>query len=84
LLYILTWREITVKYKQSIMGMLWAVLMPTIFVGAGLVVRYAFATVSGKPLALSDLTSVAVKAAPLAFFDKWRKQGCGHYKSHGP
>lgn len=68
LLYILTWREITVKYKQSIMGMLWAVLMPSIIIGAGLIVRYAFATVSGKPLALSDLTSVAVKAAPWAFF----------------
>src|SRR5262245_24352197 len=68
LLYILTWREITVKYKQSIMGMLWAVLMPTIIVGAGLIVRYAFATVSGQSLALSDLTSVAVKAAPWAFF----------------
>jgi len=68
LLYILTWREITVKYKQSIMGMLWAILMPTIIVGAGLVVRYAFAMVSGKPLVLSDLTSVAVKAAPWAFF----------------
>ena len=68
LLYILTWREITVKYKQSIMGMLWAILMPTIIIGAGLIVRYAFAMVSGKPLVLSDLTSVAVKAAPWAFF----------------
>jgi lipopolysaccharide transport system permease protein len=68
LLYIITWREIRVKYKQSVMGMLWAVLMPSVIVCAGLVVRYAFATVSGTPLALSDLTSVAVKAAPWAFF----------------
>lgn len=68
LLYIITWREITVKYKQSVMGVLWAVLMPSIIVGAGLVVRYAFAMVSGKPLIMSDLTSVAVKAAPWAFF----------------
>jgi ABC-type polysaccharide/polyol phosphate export permease len=68
LLYILTWREITVKYKQSVMGMLWAVLMPSIIICAGLVVRYAFATISGRPLAQSDFTSVAVKAAPWAFF----------------
>jgi lipopolysaccharide transport system permease protein len=68
LLYILTWREITVKYKQSIMGMLWALLMPLLIVCAGLVVRYAFAKVSGESLVLSDLTSVAVKAAPWAFF----------------
>jgi lipopolysaccharide transport system permease protein len=48
--------------------MLWAILMPLVIVFAGLIVRFAFATVSGQPLALSDLTSVAVKAAPWAFF----------------
>jgi ABC-type polysaccharide/polyol phosphate export permease len=64
----ITWREIKVKYKQSVMGMLWAVLMPLVIVCAGLIVRFAFTTVSGAPLVLSDLTSVAVKAAPWAFF----------------
>src|SRR6266545_2684276 len=68
LLYMITWREITVKYKQSMMGMLWAVLMPAVIVCAGLIIRYAFAMVSGKSLVLSDLTSVVVKAAPWAFF----------------
>jgi ABC-type polysaccharide/polyol phosphate export permease len=68
LLYMITWRDITVKYKQSVMGMLWAVLMPSVIVCAGLIIRYAFATVSGKSLVLSDLTSVAIKAAPWAFF----------------
>jgi ABC-type polysaccharide/polyol phosphate export permease len=68
LLYMSTWREIKVKYKQSVMGMLWAVLMPLVIVCAGLLVRFAFAMVSGTPLALSDLTSVTVKAVPWAFF----------------
>jgi homopolymeric O-antigen transport system permease protein len=68
LLYMITLREIKVKYKQSVMGMLWAVLMPLVIVGAGLIVRFAFATLSGKPLAMFDLTLVAVKAAPWAFF----------------
>jgi ABC-type polysaccharide/polyol phosphate export permease len=68
LLYMLTWREIKVRYKQTVMGMLWAVLMPLVIVCAGLVVRFAFAKVSGTPLALSDLTSVTVKAVPWAFF----------------
>lgn len=68
LLYVIAWREIKVKYKQSIMGMLWAVLMPLVIVGSGFVVRLALSKVSGKPLELSDLTSVAVKAAPWAFF----------------
>jgi ABC-type polysaccharide/polyol phosphate export permease len=68
LLYIIAWREIRLKYKQTIMGMAWAVLMPSVIVCAGFMVRFAFATVSGKPLELSDLASVAVKAAPWAFF----------------
>jgi len=68
LLYMIAWREIKVKYKQSVMGMLWAVLMPSVIVCAGFIVRFAFATVSGNSLALSDLASVAVKAAPWAFF----------------
>src|SRR5436309_10109255 len=68
LLYLMTLRQIRVKYKQSIMGVLWAVLMPLVIVSAGVIVRFAFATVSGKHLALLDLTSVAVKAAPWAFF----------------
>ena len=68
LLYILTWREIKVRYKQSVMGLLWAVLMPLVIVCAGVVVRYAFSRVSGTPLAMSDLTAVTVKAAPWAFF----------------
>lgn len=68
LLYMMTLRELKVKYKQSVMGMLWAVLMPLVIVCAGLIVRYAFAIVSGTPLALLDLAPVAVKAAPWAFF----------------
>lgn len=68
LLYMITWRDIKVKYKQSMMGLLWAIFMPLVIVGAGLIVRSAFAQVSGTPLALSDLTAVTVKAVPWAFF----------------
>jgi ABC-type polysaccharide/polyol phosphate export permease len=68
LLYILTWREIKIRYKQSIMGMLWAVLMPLVIVGSGFVVRYGFARVSGTPLQTVDMVAVATKAAPWAFF----------------
>jgi lipopolysaccharide transport system permease protein len=68
LLYMITWREIKVKYKQSIMGMLWAVLIPIVVVLAGIIVRYAFAVVSGQALTLADLAGVTVKAVPWAFF----------------
>ena len=41
LLYMITYRDIKVRYKQSIMGFLWAILMPILIVMSGVVVRYA-------------------------------------------
>jgi lipopolysaccharide transport system permease protein len=67
LLYMITWREIRVRYKQSIIGVLWAVLMPLVIVSAGVIVRFASSSLSGAPVKLTDLTAVAVKAAPWAF-----------------
>ena len=43
LLYMLAYRDIKVRYKQSVMGFLWAILMPILIVMAGVVVRYAYA-----------------------------------------
>ncbi len=68
LLYMITRREVTVKYKQSVMGVLWAVLMPVVVVGAGIVVRLVFAKLSGVPLQRTDIALVAVKAVPWSFF----------------
>lgn len=67
LLYILTWKEIRVKYKQSIMGMLWAVLMPLLIVSAGVLVKYAMAIAAGKHFNVSQVATVSVKAIPWAF-----------------
>ena len=49
LLYMITWREIRIRYKQSVMGLLWAVLMPIIITGAGVMVRVVASKVSGHP-----------------------------------
>jgi ABC-type polysaccharide/polyol phosphate export permease len=68
LLYTLTWRDISIKYKQSVLGLLWAVLMPGVILLAGVTVKLAFSKVSGVPLGTADLASVAVKAVPWAFF----------------
>ena len=67
LLYMVTYRDIKVRYKQSIMGFLWAILMPILIVLSGVVVRYAYAVASGKPLNIADIASVAVKSIPWAF-----------------
>ena len=68
LLYVIAHRDVRVRYKQSIMGFLWAILMPVMIVGAGVVVRYGYALASGKPLQTDDIASVAVRSLPWAFW----------------
>lgn len=63
----ITYRDIKVRYKQSIMGFLWAILMPIVIVLSGVIVRYAFARVAHAPLKTADLASVAIKSVPWAF-----------------
>lgn len=67
LVYMLTWRELRIKYKQSVMGVLWAVLMPIFVVLAGTVVRFALAQASGRALDTMEIAAVTAKAAPWAF-----------------
>jgi lipopolysaccharide transport system permease protein len=68
LLFMLTWRDIRIKYKQSVMGFMWALLMPALIVSAGLIVKVGLATVSGRQLQISQLATVTLKALPWAFF----------------
>ncbi len=63
----LTWRDIRIRYKQTAMGFLWALLMPALIVGAGILVKKAFTAAQGQPLGLAALASVSVKALPWAF-----------------
>jgi lipopolysaccharide transport system permease protein len=67
LLYMLVWRELKVRYKQSVMGALWALLMPALIVAAGILVRVGFALSTGRTVAWSDAASVAVRGVPWAF-----------------
>ncbi len=67
LLLMLTYRDIKVRYKQSVMGLLWAVLMPVLIVMSGIVVRYAYALASHAALQTADIADVAVKSLPWAF-----------------
>jgi ABC-type polysaccharide/polyol phosphate export permease len=68
LLYMLTWRDVCIRYKQSIFGILWVILMPTVIVLAGVLMKTALATVSGKAIESRDLALIAVKAVPWALF----------------
>jgi lipopolysaccharide transport system permease protein len=67
LLFMIAARDIKVRYKQSVMGFFWAVLMPALIVASGVLVRYCYAIASHKPLDMGDLISVATKSVPWAF-----------------
>jgi lipopolysaccharide transport system permease protein len=68
LLFMLTSRDIKIRYKQSVMGFAWAVLMPILIVGSGLIIMVAFSTISGRPVAKEAILSVALKSVPWSFF----------------
>jgi lipopolysaccharide transport system permease protein len=68
LLYMIVWRDITIKYKQSLLGFMWAILIPGLVVLAGILVRFAMARLSGEHLVARSVAAVCVKAAPWAFF----------------
>ncbi|HTC25365.1 MAG TPA: ABC transporter permease [Gemmatimonadales bacterium] len=61
-------RDIRIRYKQAVMGFAWAILMPMVVVGAGILVRYAMATISHMSLNLSSIAGLAVKSLPWSFF----------------
>jgi len=76
LLYMITYRDIKVRYKQSIMGFMWAILMPILIVVSGIVVRYAYALAAHRELQMADIASVVVKSLPWAFLVSSIRFGC--------
>ena len=67
LLYAIAYRDIRIKYKQSIMGFMWAILMPLLIVLVGVLVRYAYSLASGTQVVLEDISGVAIRSVPWAF-----------------
>jgi ABC-type polysaccharide/polyol phosphate export permease len=65
LLLMLTLRDFKLRYKQTVMGVLWAVLMPAAIVMAGLMIRLV---VQKSGLQGMHLSSIIIKSLPWAFF----------------
>ena len=63
-----TLRDITIRYAQAVMGFAWALVMPLLIVGAGLVFRVVLSTLSNSPIEGASVASLAAKAVPWAFF----------------
>lgn len=68
LLFMLTLRDIKIRYKQAIMGFLWAIFMPIIAILAGVMIKAAISIVSSKPIDLIGVASISVKVLPWTFF----------------
>ena len=68
LLWQLTRRDVMIRYKQATMGFLWAILIPTMVVLAGVVVRFGVAVASGSKLPAPEIGGIMVKALPWSFF----------------
>ena len=67
LLYQLTLRDIRIRYKQAVMGFGWAILMPIMIVGAGLIVRLVLTT-TGVTNGSGGLAGTAAKGICWSFF----------------
>ena len=61
-------RDLTLRYVQAVMGFAWALLMPLLIVGAGMMFRIVLSTLANSPLEGKSIASLAAKALPWAFF----------------
>jgi len=68
LMFMLTFRDIRIRYKQAAMGFLWALFMPMVAVAAGILIKKAMAVVSGSHIELREVVSISVKVLPWTFF----------------
>jgi len=68
LLFMLTFRDIRIRYKQAAMGFLWAIFMPIVAVAAGMIIKVAMARVAGREVEFLGIVSIAVKVLPWSFF----------------
>lgn len=68
LLFMLTLRDIRIRYKQAAMGLLWALFMPIVAVLAGVIIKKVMAVISGKLLDLSSMAAISIKVLPWTFF----------------
>lgn len=68
LLFMLTLRDIKIRYKQAAMGFLWALFMPMMAVLAGILIKTAISIIANKPFDLRGVASISVKVLPWTFF----------------
>ncbi len=68
LLFMLTFRDIRIRYKQAAMGFLWAIFMPLVVVAAGILIKKAMPVISGQYVEPKEIVSISAKVLPWTFF----------------
>lgn len=68
LLWQMLLRDIKLRYKQAVMGFIWAIFLPIMVVCSGCVIKYVMATLSGQPMNTVLFANMSVKAIGWAFF----------------
>jgi lipopolysaccharide transport system permease protein len=68
LLFSLVVRDIRIRYKQAVMGFIWALFMPIVAISAGILIKKAMAVVSGRYIDTLGVVAIAVKVLPWTFF----------------
>ena len=68
LLWQMTVRDLKLRYKQSLMGFGWALLLPLLVIGAGVLIRGAVAHGANQSIARADIATMATKAVAWSFF----------------
>jgi ABC-type polysaccharide/polyol phosphate export permease len=63
----ITTRDLRVRYKQTVMGFLWALLTPAMVVGASIVIRLIMSR--GGALDPTVIAGIVAKSLPWAFFN---------------
>ncbi|HTE43798.1 MAG TPA: ABC transporter permease [Gemmatimonadaceae bacterium] len=61
-------RDLRIRYKQAVFGLLWAVLMPGLIVLSGLVIRFAVVQMTGTTFERKMAAALAVKSLAWGFF----------------
>ena len=72
LLYFLTWRDVKVRYKQTMLGAAWAILQPLMTT----VVLTLFRTGGGRVIGRAPLPDVRVRRAPALVLLLQRDRRC--------
>ena len=61
-------RDVRVRYKQALLGFAWAILMPSLIVLSGTMVRVAMSQFTGAPFSRETIATLLVKGLPWGFF----------------